>query len=267
MSIFPTNKLLACLLAGFMFHGSAGWADYDELLNGDLSDTPLQPTLLRLGNRDTRVSGTLGNGNRDYFTFTVEEGKRINSVQLANLASNDELAWIALQRGTLWSAGARTSQMVAFQLLGPDEVGKLLLGITSRRPLLPGNYTISLQHAGAPSDFALIIGYEPLLSTSATLKTFFTWGGRPSTAQYIILQGTGLRSRVTAKAPFGFEVSVDNKTYGKSASFDPLGGDLRRAKLFVRAAPLNRLGNISGRLEITSEGAQKLQRPVVLKAR
>ena len=220
MSIFPTNKLLACLLAGFMFHGSAGWADYDELLNGDLSDTPLQPTLLRLGNRDTRVSGTLGNGNRDYFTFTVEEGKRINSVQLANLASNDELAWIALQRGTLWSAGARTSQMVAFQLLGPDEVGKSLLGITSRRPLLP------------------------------------------STAQYIILQGTGLRSRVTAKAPFGFEVSVDNKTYGKSASFDPLGGDLRRAKLFVRAAPLNRLGNISGRLEITSEGAQKLQRHV-----
>jgi hypothetical protein len=259
-------KLITFALGFMTLLGTMAQADYNEFQSGDLSDAANAPTAVVLGKLDTRVSGVLGNGNRDYFRFTVAAGQRINSLRFASLNSTDELATIALQKGTVWSAGNKTSQMLGFALVGPDEVGKPLMGISSERPLLPGDYTIWLQQAGANADFALVLGHQAILSTRGTLKTFYSIKGRPSARQYILVKGTCLRGNVIVQAPVGYEVSTTNlpgnQGWGKTAAFASVGGELSETKLFIRFYPLSRSGAFTGRIELTSQGAIKLEQAV-----
>jgi hypothetical protein len=236
------------------------FANYDEFQAGELSDAAGQPTKVELGISQTRISGILGGGNRDYLTFTVQPGKKISSVQLAHFNSNNDLALVAIQSGASWTAGNKTSQMLGQQLLGPDEIGRPLLGISLDRPLLPGNYTMLLQQAGGASEFTILLGYQPTISTRGNFITF-----RPRIAQKILVSGSSLRGDVLVKAPPGFEVSLSNypNTWAKTATIrTPASGELPVTNLFVRLPLNSRSGFFTGNVELSSPGATTVRRSI-----
>jgi hypothetical protein len=235
------------------------FANYDEFQAGELSDAASQPTKVELGISQTRISGMLGGGDRDHLTFTVAPGKKISSVQLARFNSNNDLALVAIQRGASWTAGNRTSQMLGQQLLGPDEIGRPLLGISPDRPLLPGTYTMWLQQAGGASEFTVLVGYQPTLSTRGSFINF-----RPMVAQKILISGSSLQGSVLVKAPPGFEVSLSNRpnSWAKSLSVPPASSELPTTALFVRLPWNSRSGAFTGNVELSSPGATTVKRPI-----
>ncbi|MCS7062533.1 MAG: PEP-CTERM sorting domain-containing protein [Methylacidiphilales bacterium] len=166
--------LYVSLLLGLATHTFAVIA-WNEAVNGDLSSNPSAPSLISLVVGTNSVIASSGGGDHDYFTFTIGAGESLASFMLASYASSDPVAFVAIQVGSSWTAGNNTSLMIAWQHMGPGNVGNSLLGITSTTPLGPGTYTVRAQQLGAQTDyqFDLVVVPEPasLLLASIGLAT------------------------------------------------------------------------------------------------
>lgn len=133
-----------------------------------------------------------------------------------------------------------------------------------------GNYSGNIDHASKDAvTFKLpVIGTVtdkevpaiPELNLSLTnLKPFTTELGTPSAPQSYKLSGLNLKGKIQLNAPDGFEISVDGgKTWKPSATVDPnFSGDV-----LVRLKG-DKVGNYSGGIDHTSEGAASLTMPLL----
>ncbi|MFM8653547.1 MAG: beta strand repeat-containing protein, partial [Verrucomicrobiota bacterium] len=97
---------------------------------------------------------------------------------------------------------------------------------------------------------------EPSITLSASSLPAFTadWGSS-SAAQSYTVSGANLTGAVTVTPPDGFEVSLDNSTFGNSRTLNPAGGSLAAVPVYVRLSSSAPLGVSAGSVSHTGGDA------------
>ncbi|MEM6401188.1 MAG: DVUA0089 family protein [Cyanobacteria bacterium P01_D01_bin.116] len=142
-------------------------SNYDEAVNGDISNNPENPLQLSLSEGANRVTATTGDRDQEYVTVTVPEGFQLNSVVLESYNPND-VAFIGVQEGNTFTEplddSAIRENILGYTLFGNprqigtdilDEIGNGLNAIGFEGALPSGNYTFALQQIRATSDYTL----------------------------------------------------------------------------------------------------------------
>jgi len=144
--------------------------DSSESVVGDYSNSTNAPTSFNLGTSTKLLAGTVG-GEADYVTFTVPVGYRLNGLNLKYFSyTTDQVAFVALDGGTTWSAGQTTTDMIGYSHFGtPDLNTDLLTKMNVAGSYLPaGDYTLWVQQLGAANTYVLEfeLGVAPGLTLS-----------------------------------------------------------------------------------------------------
>jgi len=145
---------------------------YDESVDGEITDDPTNPLSLALGNGSNIINGAVIAGDIDYVTVNVPEGYVLSEIELADYDSVDDLAFIGIQRGTVFTeppVETNVANLLGFTLFGIDTEGTDILpnigsgegaqGFTA--PLEAGDYTFWIQQTGPDT-----VGYSFDLVTS-----------------------------------------------------------------------------------------------------
>lgn len=155
----PMITLIAT--TSFAFAGPSGV--FDESVLGDFSDDRFAPTFLDFGLGSNTVISTASqsndpvNGDRDYYTFTLEAGESIESINLLSatnpLGGFDSVAFVGLAFDSIFNFDPDINSgpgLVGFALTTPDLVGTDLLGALSGglASLGPGDYSVWYQQTG-----------------------------------------------------------------------------------------------------------------------
>ena len=98
---------------------------------------------------------------------------------------------------------------------------------------------------------------SPTLSTSL-LTGFTSVSGTASASQSYTVSGSNLTSNVVVMAPTGYEVSLDNSTFGGSKTLVPSSGSLSGVRVYVRLSPSAATGVVSGTV-VNSVGEATMQ--------
>ena len=158
-------------------------ADYDEAVDGDLSDDRFAPTSvpISLGTTSVRmdvVASDAPGGDRDYFTVGVGAGESIDSIVLAEnsiVSGFDDVAFIGLAFDDVFDFDPDSQTgpgLEGFVLTGSGLVGTDLLGSLSggQSALGPGDYTFWVQQTGPDlTTVQLDIALVPAPGAAATL--------------------------------------------------------------------------------------------------
>ncbi len=172
------------LLASAVLYALAAHGDttYSEIINGDLSNNGLAPTLLTvsLGLNDvfgtTGKSATTGTIDRDYFTFTVPQGLELTGITV--LPGTQTLgtlgdSFIGVESGpqvTVSTTATTAAGLLGWDHYGTDDIGVNILplmgmgagatGFTG--PLPAGQYSFWVQEASVGTvDYGLEFTVAP----------------------------------------------------------------------------------------------------------
>jgi hypothetical protein len=168
---------------------SGVFANYDEGVSGDISDDPGAPLVLQLGTGANSLRATSSAGDLEYVTVNIPEGFQLDSLNLASYNSTDDVAFAAVQRGTVFTEFGIPSEIDVSNLLGwshinagqvgtniLDNIGRGAGSIGFTGALPSGDYTFWFQQTGEPSTYTVEFnvspssngGSEPIVSLSAT---------------------------------------------------------------------------------------------------
>ena len=158
---------------------------YDELSDGDISGVRFAPLELPAADGVNTLSGTVVDGDIDYFRFNVPDGSELVAINLVDYQSPDFAAFIAVQAGSTFTVDPNNpapDDLLGYVLYGPLSVGTDLLpamgagfGAIGFTGFLPaGEYTFWNQQTGpdltsftmefvirpipAPASAALLVG-------------------------------------------------------------------------------------------------------------
>jgi hypothetical protein len=146
-------------------------ASWNEIVFGDLSNDPGNPTPLEIVHPDEAITGITGGGDFDFIDIEVPAFHKLESV-VVNDYTGATQSFAGLQLGSVWTAGTGVGVNAALLLgwthfgpaasgagLGSDILDDLATpkngsaGFT--RPLGPGHYTLLLQDTGAEVGYSL----------------------------------------------------------------------------------------------------------------
>ena len=192
---------------------SLAMGDFDESVDGDLSDDPAAPDTIVLGLGSTQVltsqQGDAFGRDIDYFTFDVPAGQQLDSLSLVSYFADDigNQAFLGLQAGSVFTVdagSAMASDLLGGAVYGAGLVGSdLLSGIGSlpgamgfTPPLSSGSYTIWLNQTG-PNSMA---GFEFTLAPSDSIGTSFCMANANSSGTPALIRAEG--SNVVADNDF-----------------------------------------------------------------
>lgn len=143
-------------------------ANYDEAVDGDLSDDQFNPTPIGLDIGSNAVTGTTIVGpDRDFFVITVGPSELVTSVRLTNyeLTSNpaDGGSLLAIEAGPQITAIDDPAALRGFAIVGVQAgttVGEELLDDLGGAPLAPGTYTFWIQNTGSDTNYSLNLQFS-----------------------------------------------------------------------------------------------------------
>jgi len=96
----------------------------------------------------------------------------------------------------------------------------------------------------------------PAMTLSKSSLTGFTSvSGTASASQSYTVSGSNLTSNVVVTAPAGYEVSLDNSTFGGSKTLVPTSGSLSGVTVYVRLSASAATGSVSGTVTHVGGGA------------
>ena len=164
--------LAAASCCAFLAASASADLMWDEAIDGDLSDDYQNPTqLFTKGVNNHVIFTTVGadaNGgeqDREYFTFTIEEGYELVSLVLDNFETDPEtnLGFIGVAQGSVFPTppdNADPTALLGYALVGLSDVGNDILqamgnGAGSQGfsgPLGAGTYTWWAQETGPSTD-------------------------------------------------------------------------------------------------------------------
>lgn len=98
----------------------------------------------------------------------------------------------------------------------------------------------------------------PIITKNGSFTAFTNEEGTASASQSVKVSGSKLTADITATAPTGFEVSLDDATFSSSVTLTQAGGNVTDVTVYVRVAAATAAGSPSGNLELTSTGATQL---------
>ncbi len=176
---------------------------YDEATEGDITDDATNPLTLALGVGSNVISGEVVAGDLDYVTVNVPEGYVLSSLELANYESADDVAFIGIQEGTVFTeppTDTDAANLLGFTLFGADGEGTDILpaigsGAGSQGfapPLEAGNYTFWIQQTGTDVvaysfDLVTTLAADVPASGSLTVTLTNTSETQPMTPPIVVL--------------------------------------------------------------------------------
>ncbi len=161
-----TTLFVQAVMCAALF-GTALAGDYDEAVDGDISDIRTNPTeWSTLGAGANFLSCTqrgsasgMGALDRDYLTITIPPGLAVERLELTAYSHMTELAFAGFQRGAVFSASPFNSTpgiLLGGAIYGPADVGTNLLDTMNafpgvqgfRIPLPAGTYAFWFNQGG-----------------------------------------------------------------------------------------------------------------------
>lgn len=145
------------------------YSNYDEAMDGEVSDNPNNPTQLTLSPGTTTVSLSTGDKEEEYLTVVVPDGFELDSLVLESFSPERNVAFIGVQEGDEFTEplnrdSADIGNLLGYNLFGePRQIGTDILddigdgfGAIGFEGALPaGEYTFALRQAGVESDYTL----------------------------------------------------------------------------------------------------------------
>lgn len=155
----PGAALAAALVMGLSASTAAGQFGYDELVDGDITDDRFNPLELIAADGVNVLSGTVVDGDIDYFRFTVPTGSELVAINLTDYVSPDFAAFIGVQQGSTFTVDPNNpapDDLLGYVLYGPQTLGTDILddmgagfGAIGFTGFLPaGEYTFWNQQTG-----------------------------------------------------------------------------------------------------------------------
>jgi len=146
---------VAVLSLGLVRASAAQAFNYDEAVNGDLSNDRLAPTALVLASGSNLLKATSVSGDREYFHLTVPAGTQLGALNVIS-STSASLSFIAVQSGTTFSYAhfGPGNGTVGTDIL--DDMGTASGAMDFVPPLASGEYTFwSQETSGTPTTYQL----------------------------------------------------------------------------------------------------------------
>lgn len=145
------------------------YGNYDEAVDGDVSDNPSNPTQLNLSPGTTTVSLSTGDKEEEYLKVVVPDGFELDSLVLESFSTERNVAFIGVQEGDEFTEplnrdSTDIGNLLGYDLFGEprqigtdilDDVGDGFGAIGFEGALPAGEYTFALRQAGIESDYTL----------------------------------------------------------------------------------------------------------------
>ncbi len=176
------------------------FASHDEDLDGDLSNDPMNPTVINVVNGSNEVCAASLAPDTDFFTITVPAGATLDEIELTSFNSAG-VGFLGFASGTTIDPNAGIPGLLGWTHLGNAQGPQLAelganggIGFTS--PLGPGDYTFWTQETSPVNstsyclDFQLTIPPPPVTA----IPTMGEWGLMILGLLMLILGVTQIRS-------------------------------------------------------------------------
>lgn len=134
-----------------------------NMLSHEASGNPLQPSVLAPGLSTYLIHGVVVRGDADYVRWDVPKGQLLKSVKLVLYASDDLVAFYALQPNSVFDAGTDTTRMLSFGHMGPSDLNRNVLANTAPQLLSEGPMTLWFQQTGPlPTQYVIEVVLAPV---------------------------------------------------------------------------------------------------------
>ncbi|NCZ83204.1 MAG: hypothetical protein EBX64_08685, partial [Betaproteobacteria bacterium] len=133
----------------------------------EFSNNPLAPSKLSAAppaGEALLLHGSVRDPDKDYILITIPASQALRSLKLVHYASDDKIAFFAIQRAAVFDAGIDTSRMIAFGHFGPEKLGDNLLASLSLAQRASGPMVLWVQQTGSLSTdyvFELMLETNP----------------------------------------------------------------------------------------------------------
>jgi hypothetical protein len=176
--VFAVGILSASLVA------AEARADYNETIQGDLSNANTAPTAIPVTLGANVITGTTGTADgfqgtagvdRDYFTITVPQGDVLSGIQQTAFSSAaGDLAFFGVEHGSTFTDPSTTtvSQVLGYVLVGSTSENTNVLPLMGQ----------GIDTATGTTTFGVPVGFTPPLP--AGTYTFWIQDGNSPTASY-----------------------------------------------------------------------------------
>ncbi|MEM8831313.1 MAG: DUF4347 domain-containing protein [Cyanobacteria bacterium P01_G01_bin.19] len=159
------------------------FVNFDEAIEGDISNDPNDPLGLTLEAGTNTISATTvpGEVDQEYITVTVPERFQLDTVVLDSFSTPGNVAFIGVQEGEIFTEplddSADTANLLGFALFGEtgeegtnilDDIGDAVGTIGFDDVLDSGTYTFALQQLGTSSEYTLDFNVSEVVSTPET---------------------------------------------------------------------------------------------------
>ncbi len=148
-------------------------ADWDEGIDGDLSDFELTPTFIAMSAGDNFVSGIIGGDDfNDAFTFTIGAGQSLDAIDVVSyvVSGGNTTTGFNMAFGSSWDGDFGNPALIASIAMGTSYVGTNLLDDPAfSGPLGPGDYTVGLREGTAGQAYTFNFHVTPAPGTAALL--------------------------------------------------------------------------------------------------
>jgi hypothetical protein len=133
-----------------------------NLVTHEASGNPLQPSVLTPGLQTYLIHGVVVRGDADYVRWDIPTGQKLQSVKLVQYVSEDDIAFYALQRNTVFDAGVDVSRMLVYGHMGPSDLGRNVLANVPKSQLGEGAMTLWFQQTGTlPTQYVIEVVLAP----------------------------------------------------------------------------------------------------------
>jgi hypothetical protein len=148
-------------------------ADWDEGIDGDLSDFEATPTFIAMGVGDNFVSGIIGGDDfNDAFTFTIGAGQSLEGIDVVTymVSGGNTSTGFNMAFGSSWDGDFNNPALIASIAMGTSYVGTNLLDDPAfGGPLGPGDYTVGLREGTAGQVYSFNFRVTPTPGTASLL--------------------------------------------------------------------------------------------------
>ena len=178
-------------LLGLSYASIANADNWNEGIDGDLSNNRLAPTVISLDPGSNTITATSVAGDPEYYAVNVPPGHQLSALTLVSYVSLDATAFVGVQNGTTFTepaTGTDVSQLLGWLHFTPGHVGTDILddigtgagaiGFTGPRPA--GDYTFWSQQTGANATaytFDLVVSAVPAVPALSGAFTLLLYAG------------------------------------------------------------------------------------------
>lgn len=263
---------------------SFGGVVYVGQASGTATVIQVSTTSAITGGTITGLPGLINNSSHQdfYLISSGSNGSSYDILYIISATSNTAgtISKYSLVSGTWISNGSFTTTFGGFGIVAEDDgagasiyvsTGQGALVANSVRKLTDAagyNTTINITeniilYTAASGTIIKGLAFAPKLVSNATITTtgnpsaLSTTYGTASASSSFTVAGADLMSNILVTPPAGFEVSVDDMTFGPSVSLTPISGMVSTTTIYIRlkATSLVEGSPYSGNIVCTSTGA------------